>query len=343
MIKVTSLTKRFGRTTAIDDLSFEVKRGEIVGFLGPNGAGKTTTMRILSCFLPATGGTVTIADLDVFRDSLEVRRKIGYLPENVAVYPDMRVLEYLSYRGRLKGLNGKRLRARVDEVISCCGLTEERRNVIGRLSKGYRQRVGLADSLVHEPELLILDEPTLGLDPNQIRHIRNLIKSLAKRHTVLLSSHMLPEVEMICERVLIINKGRIVASDTPDNLIGLMKGNPRVLVEIEGPRHDIFDKLETIPGITKVSWEAVGASRAEAKPSGGDWNRFICECEKGIDIRAELFRAASASNWVLRELRTQKKNLEDVFVAMTSEDEGPTVGGINQRLTSPQAGSEGER
>lgn len=309
MIKAANLTKRFGKTTAIDNLSFEVKRGEIVGFLGPNGAGKTTTMRILSCFLPATGGTVRIAGLDIFRDSLEVRRRIGYLPENVPVYPDMRVIEYLRHRARLKGLRKKKLRMRVDEVISNCGLVEVRRSIIGRLSKGYRKRLGLAESLVHEAELLILDEPTIGLDPNQVRHIRSLIRSFAQRHTVLLSSHILREVEMICERVLIINKGRIVASDTPDNLIGLMKGNPEVMVEVLGPRHEILDRLEAIPGVSNVSWE-----------DAGEWNRFTCQCEKGGDIRAELFRAVSANNWTLRELKVKKRNLEDVFIELTEEN-----------------------
>ena len=309
MIKAANLTKRFGRTKAIDDLSFEVKRGEIVGLLGPNGAGKTTIMRILSCFMPATGGTVAVAGFDVFRDSLEIRRRIGYLSENVSLYRDMRVSEYLHYRGRLKGLSRERLRARLEEVISRCGLAEVKRNIIGRLSKGYTQRVGLADSLLHEPELLILDEPTIGLDPGQVRHIRDLIKSLARRHTVLLSSHVLPEVEMTCQRVLIINRGRIVASDTPNNLVGLMKGNPRFVAEVKGSRDAVLRRLEAIIGVVKVSCEPLG-----------EWNRFTCECEKGRDIREELSRTVFASNWTLRELRAEKRNLEDVFLAMITED-----------------------
>lgn len=307
MIKVANLTKRFGKTLALDNLSFDVKRGEIVGFLGPNGAGKTTTMRILSCFLPATGGDVTIADKDVFRDSLEVRRRIGYLPENVPLYSGMRVIEYLRYRACLKGLRGRKRSLRIDEVISSCGLTEVRRSIIGHLSKGYRQRVGLADSLVHEPELLILDEPTIGLDPNQVRHIRNLIKSLSRRHTVLLSSHILSEVEMICSRVLIINKGRIMASDTPEKLAARMKDNPRVVAEVRGPCELIADKLKTVRGVVRVSCEPAG-----------EWSSFTCECEKGIDVRAELFSAVSANNWDLRELRLEKRNLEDVFIEMTT-------------------------
>jgi ABC-2 type transport system ATP-binding protein len=309
MIKVENLTKRFGRTLAIDNLSFEVKRGEIVGFLGPNGAGKTTTMRILSCFLPATGGKVTVGGFDVFSDSLEVRRRIGYLPENVPLYMDMRVKEYLGYRAVLKGLAGKKKRQRVQEIIETCGLTEVRSSVIGRLSKGYKQRLGLADSLVHEPELLILDEPTIGLDPNQIRHIRNLIKSLAHHHTVLLSSHILPEVEMICERVLIINKGRIVASDTPGNLVGLMSGNPRTITEVMGPADKVTQSLEKIPGVFKVACEP-----------GGEWNRYICDSRKDMEIRSEIFKTVAVNGWIMRELVTEKRNLEDVFVEVTTEE-----------------------
>lgn len=311
MIKVENLTKRFGRTTAIDNLSFEVKRGEIVGFLGPNGAGKTTTMRILSCFLPATGGKVTVGGFDVFNDSIEVRRKIGYLPENVPLYMDMRVKEYLAYRATLKGLSGKRKRQRVNEVVDICGLAEVKNNVIGRMSRGYKQRLGLADSLVHEPELLILDEPTIGLDPNQIRNIRNLIKSLANQHTVLLSSHILPEVEMICERVLIINKGRIVASDTPGNLVGLMRGSPRTIVEVQGPVEKVTQCLAKIAGIVKVACEP-----------DGDWNRYLCDCLKDVDARPEIFKVISANGWVLRALAMEKRNLEDVFVEVTTEELG---------------------
>jgi len=307
MIRVSNLTRRFGNTTAVDNLSFEVERGEIVGFLGPNGAGKTTTMRILASFLPATGGSVLIAGFDVFRDSLEVRRRIGYLPENFPLYQEMRVGEYLRYRARLRGLRGKRLRARLEEVVADCGLITVKRTIIGKLSKGYRQRVALADSLVHLPELLLLDEPTLGLDPNQRRHIRDLIRSLSKRHTVLLSSHMLPEVERICDRVLIMDRGRIVASDTPLNLVGLMKGNPRVVVEVQGPRHEIYEKLKTLDGVLRASWESSGA-----------WSRFTLECEKGTDVRADLFKAMSASRWVLRELTMERSDLEDVFVAVTA-------------------------
>lgn len=310
MIRVENLTRRFAGVTALDAISFEVRRGEIVGFLGPNGAGKTTTMRILTGYLAPTSGRVSVAGLDVLLDAVEVRRRIGYLPESIAIYPEMRVVEYLRYRGRLKGLYRRRLRARVEAVMADCGLVDVRRKLIGNLSKGYRQRVGLADSLLHEPDLVILDEPTIGLDPNQIRMIRNLIRSLAPRHTVLLSSHILPEVETVCDRVLIINRGRIVVSDTPGNLVGLLKGNVRVVAEVQGPPEAVRGELEMVPGILRVFHENLDG-----------WGRYLCECEKGRDVRPEVFRVAAAKGWALRELRAERQNLEDVFVAVTHEDQ----------------------
>jgi len=310
MIRVEHLTKQFGRVTAIDDLSFEVERGEIVGFLGPNGAGKTTTMRILSCFLHPTGGTATIAGLDVFSNSRKVRRKIGYLPENVPAYPEMRVSEYLRFRAGIKGLKGRPLRSRVDHLTDACGLTDVTRSIIGQLSKGYRQRIGLADSLVHEPELLILDEPTAGLDPNQIRHIRQLIKSLAERHTVLLSSHILPEVESVCQRVLIIKEGRIVASNTTEELVDSMADTPCIVVEVQGPREGIAAKLKAIPGVMRVSSEPCR-----------EWFRFACQCKEGADIRPTLLKIMSEHGWELLEMKTERRNLEDVFISLTSEEQ----------------------
>ncbi len=307
MIEVKNLTKRYGRVTAVNNLSFEVQKGEIVGFLGPNGAGKTTTMRILSSYLPATGGTVKIAGFDVFNDSFEVRKRIGYLPETVPLYSDMRVVEYLSYRARLKRMHGKHMRMRIDAVLSQCGLEDVRRTIIGHLSKGYKQRVGLADSLVHEPELLILDEPTIGLDPNQIRLIRNLIKSLSEKHTVLLSSHILSEIEMICERVMILDRGGIVTSDSTDKLLGLMKGNPHITVEIKADKDKAIDELQKIAGVIKVACE-----------SEGTWSRFVCECDKGSDVREDIFRAVKENQWSMCELSMEKQNLEDVFVEMTT-------------------------
>ena len=319
MLKAVHLTKRFGRTVAVDDLSFEVKRGEIVGFLGPNGAGKTTTMRILAGFFPPTGGTVTISGLDVCRDSLEVRRLVGYLPESFPVHLDMRVREYLRFRARLRGLHGRRLTRRVDEVSDTCGLADVERKVIGRLSKGYRQRVGLADSLVHEPDLLILDEPTIGLDPKQIRQMRHFIGNLAGRHTVLLSSHILSEIESVCQRVLIINRGRIVASDTPKELAALIKGDAQVVVEFQGARHALLDRLQAMPGVIKVSYQPLG-----------EWHRFTMACPKDVDIRADVFKAAGAAGCVVRELRAERSRLEDVFIAMTADDAVPGAVAVSE-------------
>src|SRR5439155_19968855 len=239
MIDVANLTKRYPGRIAVSDLSFTVRKGEIAGLLGPNGAGKTTTMRILSCFMPASSGTARVSGLDVFKHSDEVRRRIGYMPENNPLPSDMRVREYLKFRARLKGLSWRATRQRVDAVIEECNLREVSKRIIGHLSKGYRQRVGLADALVHEPDLLILDEPTIGLDPNQIRSVLQLIKSLAPSHTVLISTHILPQAEMTCNRIVIMYEGRILAADTPENLQRLMSGKGQVIAEIAGPPHGL--------------------------------------------------------------------------------------------------------
>ena len=312
MIKASHLSKHFAGFVAVNDVSFDVNRGEIVGFLGPNGAGKTTTMRMLSCYLPASSGTASVAGYDVFHDSQEVRKKIGYLPENVPLYPEMRVDEYLDFRARLKKVPRKLRKQRVGEVKELCGLQEVGRRIIGQLSKGYKQRVGLAESLVHDPELLILDEPTIGLDPNQIRQVRGLIRELGKRHTILLSTHILSEVEMTCQRVLIINKGRIVASDTPENLRGLMQGGVKAIVEMQAPREEAVKLLQALPQVGRVT-------------AGGEepWARFELECLKEADPRPEVFDLAVRRNWKLRELRIERQSLEDIFVALTrGEAEG---------------------
>jgi ABC-2 type transport system ATP-binding protein len=309
MIRVEHLTKRYGRTVAVQDLSFEVARGEIVGLLGPNGAGKTTTMRILSGYLPPTGGDVEVAGCRVADDSMGVRRRIGYLPENCPLYPDMRVDDYLAFRAALKGVPARDVRRRVEEVETLCDLRDAGRRTIGRLSKGYRQRVGLADALVHDPELLILDEPTLGLDPNQIRQVRTLIRQLAERRTVLLSTHILPEVEMTCRRVLILHRGRLLASDSTDRLRELLRGRARISVEIRGPPDAIEGALREVPGVESLAVER-----------GGEWHTVRLECAGGTDVQPDVFRRVADRGWLLRELRRDQHSLEDVFVALTCRE-----------------------
>ena len=311
MIKVKHLTRRFGRKLAVDDLSFEVARGEVLGFLGPNGAGKTTTMRIITGFLAPTGGTVEVDGLDVITHSREIRRRIGYLPENVPLYPEMRVDEYLGYRARLKGLSGRRCRARLSQVKGQCGLDHEGRRVIGALSKGYRQRVGLADALIAEPELLILDEPTIGLDPNQIRQVRTLIRDLAEKHTIVLSTHILHEVEITCRRVLIINNGRVVVSDSPSRLRKMMLAGAPLIADIRGPQETVAAKLGALPAVKQVQ---------VLRP--GEWTKYQLEVEPEADLRADLSELVVHSGWGLRELTTGRPSLEDVFVRLTSGEEG---------------------
>ena len=310
MIKVQNLTKRYAGQTAIQDLNFEVGKGEIMGFLGPNGAGKSTTMRILSSFMPPTSGRVSIAGFDIFEQSLQARSHLGYMPENVPLYNDMRVTEYLNYRAALKGVPSRRMAERVGDVKELCGLKEVERKIIGALSKGYRQRVGLADALVHEPDLLILDEPTSGLDPNQIRQVRDLIKNLGKQHTILLSTHILPEVEMTCSRVIIINRGRIEACDTPENLLGRIRTAGGVIVEAKVGTDDGAGELRKISGVRDVS-----------ASTDGDWQVFALRVEANTDVREEVFRLASDRRWTLRELSQRRATLEDVFVEITHPDE----------------------
>jgi ABC-2 type transport system ATP-binding protein len=310
MIKVENLTKRYAGQTAIQDLNFEVGQGEIMGFLGPNGAGKTTTMRILAGFMPATSGRATIAGLDVFEQSLQARSRIGYMPENVPLYTDMRVTEYLEYRAALKNVPYRRVTERVGDVKDLCGLREVEKKLIGALSKGYRQRVGLADALLAEPDLLILDEPTIGLDPNQIRQVRELIRNLGKQHTILLSTHILPEVEMTCSRVIIIHKGRIEACDTPDNLLGQIRQAGGVVVEAKTGTDDGAEELRKISGVREVVIHM-----------DSDWKVFSLRVESGVDVREEIFRLATARRWILRELSQRRATLEDVFVEITHSDQ----------------------
>ncbi len=323
MIKVEKLTKRYAGHTAVKDLSFEVERGEIVGFLGPNGAGKSTTMRILSCFMPATSGRATVAGFDVFTQSMEVRSHLGYMPENVPLYTEMRVNEYLEHRAALKGLTGKKLKMRVGEVKELTSLNEVQRKIIGNLSKGYRQRVGLAEALVAEPDLLILDEPTIGLDPNQIRQVRDLIKNLGKRHTILLSTHILPEVEMTCNRVIILHKGRIEASDTPANLLGQLRAVGNIRLEASTGTDEAIEFLQKVPGIKEVALETAANAAPGVRapePEGGNpdgFKAYLLRVEAGADPRAELYRLAVDRHWTLRELARRRATLEDVFVEIT--------------------------
>ncbi len=315
MIEVENLTKHFAGRTAISGISFKVGRGEIAGLLGPNGAGKSTTMRVLSCYMPASSGTARVAGLDVFKESLEVRRRIGYMPENNPLHYDMRVREYLRFRARLKGLGWRRSRQRVDTVIEQCGLGDVSQRIIGHLSKGFRQRVGLADALVHEPELLILDEPTIGLDPQQIRAVRQLIKNLAPAHTVLISTHILPEAEMICDRILILYDGRILAADTPQNLHGVMKGKGQVIAEIAAPLNALKECWGQMPEVAQF----------EVSPGQGDYFRCALIPENGMDLRPLIFSLVRDRGWTLRELTRHGSTLEDIYVQITrpsEEEEG---------------------
>ena len=311
MIKVEKLTKRFGATTAVDGIGFEVEKGEIVGFLGPNGAGKTTTMRMLAGFLPPTSGRATVAGFDVFSQSLRAREHIGYMPENVPLYLDMRVEEFLRYRAALKGVPGRRLHERIGDVLELCGLCDVQKKIIGRLSKGYRQRVGLADAMVHEPDLLILDEPTIGLDPNQIRLVRDLIHNLRRHHTILLSTHILPEVEMLCSRVIIINKGRIEALDTPQNLRAHLGQAGQILFDAIVPEtRAAAAALRQLEGVQTVSHRR-----------DGDWTIFTIESAPGGDPREALFRHAVENSWRVREISRPPVSLERVFAEVTSPED----------------------
>jgi ABC-2 type transport system ATP-binding protein len=311
MIQVEHLTKRYGPVTAVSDVSFSVDRGRIVGFLGPNGAGKSTTMKILSCFMPASGGSARVGGYDVFRQSLEVRRRIGYLPENAPLYTDLPVGAYLEFVAEIKGVGRGERRAKVDEVMQRCFITDMRRRLIGKLSKGYRQRVGLAQALLGDPEVLILDEPTIGLDPKQIAEIRALIRSLAGQHTVILSTHILPEVSMVCDGVIIINRGRIVAQGTQSELVEQVFPTARIEVEIGGPRETVLAALRSVPGVIRVEDLAGGEATA----------RFLVESPRGRDVRAEVVQLVSARGWRLLELHQVGMSLEEVFIRVVAGED----------------------
>lgn len=309
MISVQDLTKQYAGRIAVDRLSFEVQPGEIVGFLGPNGAGKSTTMRVLTGYMPPSSGQVKVNGFDVFRQSLEVRRSVGYMPEMAPLYTDMKVKEYLRFRGELKGLRGRDMRRRVGEVMDLCSVADVRRRLIGNLSKGYRQRVALADALLHEPPLLVLDEPTSGLDPVQIRQVRELLSSLRPKHTILLSTHILQEVEQICDRVLMIHHGRLLAYDTPLNLTRKLRTLTQVFVEVDG-EGDVMAALESLPPVRKIAEEG----------KDGPWTRYVLRVEPGSDVREAVMQLAAEKKWKLRELHRELPTLEDVFVELAASE-----------------------
>jgi ABC-2 type transport system ATP-binding protein len=315
MIKVKDLTKRYARTIAVDQISFEVARGQIVGFLGPNGAGKTTTMRMLTCFLPASAGSATVAGFDVLEKPLEVKKRIGYLPETPPIYPEMETAEYLKFVGQLKGLSGADLRKRIDYVCERCAVADVKTKLLGKLSKGYRQRVGLAQAIIHNPEVLILDEPTAGLDPRQINETRDLIKDLAGEHTIVLSTHILPEVEQTCEQVIIINRGKLVATDSVRNLQARARGAESVIVEIAGRS----GKLE-LPIVQHKLEQVSGVRRVLCKQEIDNRIFFEVESQKGRLVRGELARAVVESGWDLNELRPSAVSLEEIFLQLTGSE-----------------------
>ena len=310
MIEVQNLTMRYGRVTAVDDISFRVERGEILGFLGPNGAGKTTTMRILTGYMPATEGKALVAGFDVFDQPIEAKRRTGYLPETPPLYPDMTVHEYLSFVAKIKGVPPAERRERVQQVMVRTRVDDMASRLTSKLSKGYRQRVGLAQALIHNPDVLILDEPTAGLDPKQIIETRQLIKQLAGDHTIILSTHILPEVSQTCERVVIINKGRVVAVDTPDNLTARLQGSQTMYVQIDANGADAVPALGRVPGVTRV---------VESDRKAGIVGYEVVG-ERGRDIRRDLARAVVGSNWGLLELRPMRMSLEEIFLSLTTED-----------------------
>ena len=310
MIQATGLTHYYGPRPAIDDVNFTVEKGEILGFLGPNGAGKTTTMRIITGFMPPTRGKVTLGGYDVVEQSREVRKRIGYLPETVPLYTDMTVSSYLKYMGTLRGMPPKDIKRRIGDVVDLCRLGEYHKTIIGKLSKGFRQRVGVAQAIIHEPEVLVLDEPTIGIDPIQVVETRRLIQDLGKSQTVVLSSHILPEVSMICQRVMIINEGKIVAEDTPSNLAQRLQGVNRMEVEVGGPSNDVISALRKVNGVTDVSHRST---------QGKDL--YMIQARGSQDLRDEISKAVVSSGWSLLSMQSVGMSLEDIFLKLTTNEE----------------------
>jgi ABC-2 type transport system ATP-binding protein len=314
MIEFEQLTKYYGFLPAISGLSFSIGQGEVVGFLGPNGAGKTTTLKILTCFLPPTSGKARINGLDVYRDSLKVREQVGYLPESVPLYTEMTVERFLSFAAQAKGMSAREIKTSINKTLDDCGLQKVRGRIIGHLSKGFKQRLGLAQALLNNPPVLILDEPTIGLDPAQVVEIRALIRSLGQERTIILSSHILPEVSQICQRVIILNRGRIVAIDTVSNLTSQIQTSRKIHLTIQGPREEIMKALTLHPGVL----------RAEEK-SDESSGRFLVEMDKDQDIRADLARSVIEKGWGLLEMHSQELSLEEVFVQIVTEEPGDPV------------------
>jgi ABC-2 type transport system ATP-binding protein len=313
MIEVSGLVKRFGNVLAIDGVTFKVQKGEILGFLGPNAAGKTTTMRILTCFMPASAGTATVAGYDVFKDSLEVRKRVGYMPENVPLYPEMKVKDYLDFMAELRGLSGEAKTKSINSSIEKTAIGDVQNRIVGHLSKGFKQRVGLAQTLLGDPEVLVLDEPTVGLDPRQIIEVRELIKSLAGSHTVILSTHILPEAAHVCSRITIINNGKIVAEDTPENLTARLRGSEEVMVTVRGASaNELQTLLEKIPNV-----EAVLPAKSEVNTL-----KMSVRASLKADIRSELAKAIVHKNWDLLELTTVGMSLEDIFLKLITDEKG---------------------
>jgi ABC-2 type transport system ATP-binding protein len=315
VIEVQHLTKRYGRVTAVDDVSFRVERGEILGFLGPNGAGKTTTMRILTGYMPATEGRAVVAGYDLFDNPIEAKRRTGYLPETPPLYPDMSVREYLEFVARIKAVPAAERKQRIDTVMERTRVADMSARQCGKLSKGYRQRVGLAQAILHNPDVLILDEPTAGLDPKQIIETRELIRSLAGDHTIVLSTHILPEVSQTCQRVVIINRGRVVAVDTPANLTARLKGAETMYVHVDAPGADVTGTLARIPGVTRVA----------AADQHHETGAYEVESERGHDVRRELAREVVTRGWGLLELRPMRMSLEEIFLQVTTEEPAATT------------------
>ena len=332
MIEVQHLTKRYGRVTAVDDVSFRVERGEILGFLGPNGAGKTTTMRILTGYMPATEGKAIVAGFDVFDQPIEAKRRTGYLPETPPLYPDMSVIEYLDFVAKIKGVPSSGRRDRVRGAMERTRVADMANRACSKLSKGYRQRVGLAQALIHNPDVLILDEPTAGLDPKQIIETRELIKDLAGDHTVILSTHILPEVSQTCHRVVIINRGKVVAIDTPDNLTARLRGTITMYLQVDPNGADAGAALRLVPGVTRV----------EPADQRDGIVGFEIDSEHGQDVRRELARTVVSSGWGLLELRPMRMSLEEIFLSLTTDEgERAALGDSSRDFVSLEGGSFG--